>query len=158
MCLLSAFSILAATILCFPLAFGQDCGPAYTSAGIEATTFDGDFCAFTVQSDLGKPRGVIVVGDTVLVVEAQDGANKISAHWFEGPSSLTLESMTVIDANGIQLNHGIAYYGGFLYASSETTGEFSNSFSLCMPSHQMKTGCFSIVSCSFSSSSLPCFF
>lgn len=115
--------------LCFSLAAAQDCGPAYTSAGVEATTLDDDFCAFAVKSNLEKPRGLIVVGYTVLVVEANKEGNKISAHWFSDQDGPSFESMTAVDAAGIEpeLNHGLAYYGGFLYASSETTGKLLGS-------------------------------
>lgn len=123
MWVLLACSFFLTTVLHISLAGAQSCGPAYTSAGVEAATLNDDYCAFSVKSDLQRPRGVIAVGETVVVVEASENANKISAHWFPDEDSLTFESMTVVDSSDIvpELNHGVAYYGGFLYASSETT-------------------------------------
>lgn len=109
------------------LAGAQDaCGPAYANSGATATLLsdpDADFCAFTAASDLASPRGLIVVGDAAIVVEISKGSRKISAHHFPNPTATSFQSTTVLDANGIEpnLNHGIAYYGGYLYASSETT-------------------------------------
>lgn len=126
---LSTSSVFSIASLCLSLAVAQDCGPAYTSAGVEATLVDDDFCAFSVKSNLQKPRGVIAVRNTILVVEADKSANKISAHWQVDGNGMEFESMTVVDATGIdpELNHGIAYHGGYLYASSETTGKLRGS-------------------------------
>lgn len=100
------------------------CGAPYTNSNVTAATYtdaETSFCAFAAVNTLSKPRGLVVVGDTVVVVEVN--AKIISAHYFADASATTFTSLLAVNASALEpeLNHGIGFYAGYLYASSETT-------------------------------------
>jgi glucose/arabinose dehydrogenase len=63
------------------------------------------------------PRGLLLdeAGDLLAVSQ---GVSRITAVFQEGNSVQTAE---IVNNAGLRLNHGIAYYNGYLYASSTTT-------------------------------------
>lgn len=68
-----------------------------------------------VSSGLNKPRGILVLpNNDVLVVEQGSSTIRLIYESSNGLVNLTL-------ASAASINHGIAYGGGYLYASSDTT-------------------------------------
>lgn len=94
------------------------CG-APDEAAIAHAAVPRGLCAWTWASSLAEPRGMVVSGDDVLVVER--GAGRVVALRDSNGDRVVSEDERAVLAEMSGLNHGIAVHGGKLYASSPTT-------------------------------------
>jgi len=75
------------------------------------------FCATVWAESLGAPRGLLIVSNNdILVVDQRAGSIYVLYDTDNNGISDPNERATLASASGI--NHGIAYYGNYLYASS----------------------------------------
>ena len=102
-----------------PLGRTNTCvGPS--SAALANASLPAGYCAWTWASNLSAPRGIArnAKGD-ILVIEQSAGRVTL-LHDDDGSGvSDSNERVVLVTASG--LNHGIALFGGYLYASSATT-------------------------------------
>jgi len=100
------------------------CGDGYPGA----VTPPG-YCAYTAASRLSGPRGITVdeAGDLLVVERFRPFKGRIRAYYLPPWAARTglraqLSAVTLVPPDeAVNLNHGIAVRGGYLYASNDTT-------------------------------------
>lgn len=80
------------------------------------------FVAQLYVPNVTRPRSLILdlAGDVLLTHATQSritGIREVN----NGNGTVTVTTRIIVDAPGLGLNHGLAFYGGFLYASNPTT-------------------------------------
>ena len=96
---------------------------AASSSSVCATTLSGawvapDFCAYTVPVDVSVPRGILSVGESDFLTLERGTSSVLLCHDTDD-DGLADSRRTVASADSI--NHGLAIYDGYLYASSDST-------------------------------------
>lgn len=80
------------------------------------------FTASVFRAGLAAPRGLLVSASGDLLVVERGGVSRIRALWDTDGDGISSDSETAVLADSAsELNHGIAYSAGYLYASSDTT-------------------------------------
>jgi len=99
----------------FILSLYATCPDTYKNAA-----YPKNFCARAWASTLSYPRGIYVASNgDLLVVEA--GRNQITALYDSNGDGVSDLNERVVLAKAPEINHGIDWFGGYLYASSTTT-------------------------------------
>jgi glucose/arabinose dehydrogenase len=80
------------------------------------------FVAQVYVPNITRPRSLLLdsFGD-VLVTSATQSRITAIRETNNGNGTVTVTTRVIVDGAGLGLNHGIAFYGGFLYASNPTT-------------------------------------
>jgi glucose/arabinose dehydrogenase len=76
------------------------------------------FCAIEIPVDVVKPRSVRSIGPSEMLI-LERGTESV-AYLFDSDGDGTIDSKKLL-ATAASLNHGLAMYDGYLYASSDST-------------------------------------
>lgn len=92
-----------------------------TSQTIIATT--PPFVAQVLVPNIVRPRAMVLdpVSGDILVTSSTQSRITAIREVNHGNGTATVYTTVIVDGAGLGLNHGIAYYNGFLYASNPTT-------------------------------------
>lgn len=87
-------------------------------SSLPGAVVEAGFCAYELAIDLNKPRSVVSIGVSDSLVLERNTQSVV--HLFDSDGDLIADSKRTL-ASAPSLNHGLAIYEGFIYASSDTT-------------------------------------